>query len=403
MRHFALTLSLFLFALFAGCGKDDLTQDLVKKAAVETVDLRDVVVQVGVVQPIVKVDIKPECSGRIDTLYLREGQRVRKGERILKIDPTQMITQKNKLDISLEKTKINATIAKRDYENGQAILATGSLSKQKLDDLKNQYDLAELEVKDIQLDLNDLEYKLSKTTIVSPMNGVIIAMPVEVGEIAVSATSGFSGGTLIGTVADISRLEIITQIGEVDYDKIKMGQTVSIRLESDSKRNATGKVTFIALSAKTDANSTVSNFEVRASIDSVIPGLTPGVNVNADFVVLQKPKVTGVPYNMVEKSKEKGKETYIVYRPSGTVIPPQYAAEPPEKEEKKGGRRPPGGGAKMDARIQKTNAERQAAIKKLDLIPQRIVVGATDYKYYEVLEGLSPGDTVARILGGLNP
>jgi len=394
-----LTAVLPFLALLAGCGSNEATQDLVKKAAVEVVDLRDVVVQVGVVQPVVKVDIKPECSGRIDTLYLREGERVRKGQRILKIDPTQMITQKNKLDISLEKAKINAALAKRDHENGQALLATGSLATQKLEDLKNQYDLAELEVKDIQLDLDDLEYKLSKTLIVSPMDGVIISLPVEVGEIAVSATSGFSGGTLIGTVADISRLEVITQIGEVDYDKIRMGQRVNIRLESDSKRSATGKVTFIALSAKTDANSTVSNFEVRAAIDSVIPGLTPGVNVNADFVVLEKPKVMGVPYTMVEKSNVKGKDIYIVYRPSGTVIPPQYAAEPPKKEEKRGGRRPPRGDARMDARMQKAGAERQAAIKKLNLIPQRIEVGATDYKYYEVLEGLNPGDTVARILG----
>ncbi|OGJ84187.1 MAG: hypothetical protein A2268_10540 [Candidatus Raymondbacteria bacterium RifOxyA12_full_50_37] len=390
--------------LLSACGSDKTQENLVRKEVVSRVDLRDVIAQTGEVNPVVKVELKSEASGKIDTVYVKEGVRLKKGERILKIDPTQLITKKQKLDLSLEKARLNVTLAKRDYDNAQELFKTGSIAQKKLDDLKNQYELAEIDVKDLTLELDDILYQLSKSLIVSPMDGVLISLDVEEGEIAVSATSGFSGGTTIGTVADISKLEVITQIGEVDYAKIHLGQRVRISLESDSKAQSIGTVSLVSLAAKKESGSTISNFEVRVAIDSLIPGLIPGVNVNSDFIALEKKHVLGVPYTMVEKQKRGDNDIFFVQRPAGSkvALPQGFDKGPDQGQQKPGGRA--GGrrgmGDKMDKRMTKVREERTAAIAKLNLVKQRITIGETDYKYYEVLDGLAEGDTVVKIIGG---
>lgn len=384
---------------FWGCGGNS-GEKLIQKAAVKYVDLRDVVAQTGLVQPVDKVELKSEASGIIDTLYVKEGERLKKGERILKIDPTRLLTSRQKLDLALQKAKLNYALTKRDYENAQALFKGGNLSQNKVEDLKNQFELSDISLKENELELNDVEYQLSKTTIVSPMEGVLISLLVERGEIAVSATSGFSGGTAIGTVADVSRLEVITQIGEVDYAKLKMGQTASLNLESDSKVKTAGRITFISLSAKKDANSNISSFEVRVSIDSLIPGLVPGVNVNVDFVILEKKHVLGVPCAMVDK-QESG-NIYTVFRPRDARVPPEFQVKPGEfGKEKRKERRPSMGGPpdnKAQEKIRKKIEAAQAAIKKMRLVRQRIQVGETDYQNYEILGGLSPGDTIIKVI-----
>ena len=386
-------------ALLIACGNKNDLKNLLQKETVRYEDLRDVITQTGEVRPVVKVEIKCEASGKIDTLFVKEGEALKKGQRILKIDPTQLITQKNKLDLQVEKARLKLDLARRDYENAEKLAASGSVSQQKLQDLKSTYDLASLEIKDLELDLKDTEYELSKSLIVSPMDGVLISLLVEEGEIAVSATKGFSGGTAIGTVADVSQLEVVTQIGEADYTRIRAGQKVAIGLESNASVKAPGTVTFVSQSAKKETGSNVSFFEVRASVDSLAAGLVPGVNVSVDFVLMEKKHVLTVPYAMVEKIPGKSGDVYAVWRPRGTAVPDSLKPLP-------GGERALGGKKKFrqtplspaEKQIKKKRQAKQQGLDKLNLVRSLVRVGETDYRNYEVLSGLAEGDTVLKIL-----
>ena len=389
--------------MIAGCGGKAGPEDLLRKEVVRRVDLKDAISQSGEVQPVVKVELKSEASGKIDEVYVKEGERLKKGDKILKIDPTRLLTQKEKLDLSIKKTRLNVSLAKRDYDNAEKLFGMGQMPKKKLEDLKNEYELKEISIKEMELELNDIVYQLSKSLIVAPMNGVLISLLVEKGEIAVSATSGFSGGTPIGTIADITQLEVVTQIGEVDYAKIKTDQVVQISMASDINARTTGRVSFVSLAAKKEANSTISTFEVRIAIDSLIPALVPGVNVNVDFVLLEKKDVVGVPYSMVQKRKRGDTEQYFVFRPAGTKVDKTFTDTAIGGEQEKQNRdRHRRFGDKVEKRMEKRERERNEALKKLDLIPSQITVGVTDYRFYEVLEGLAPGDTVVKVLGGDN-
>lgn len=393
--------SIGMILTLVSCGREPDQNDLLRKEVVRKVDLRDVISQSGEVQPIIKVELKSEASGKIDNVYVKEGERLKKGDRILKIDPTRLLTQKEKLDLAVKKALLNNKLAKRDYDNAQKLFTMGQMPQKRLEDLKNEFELNEITLKEKELELNDIKYQLTKTLIKAPMDGVLISLLVEEGEIAVSATSGFSGGTAIGTVADISKLEVVTQIGEVDYAKIRKDQVVQISMESDIHSKTTGTVSFVSLAAKKENNSNISSFEVRIAIDSLIPALVPGVNVNVGFVILEKKNVLGVPYSMVQKRKQGDREMHFVLRPAGTKVDETGKDMPSDVDEKEKRRR---GRHRQDAnvnkRMEKKKEERQEALKKLDLVLSRIVVGATDYRFYEVQKGLAPGDTVVKVLGG---
>lgn len=336
--------------LLFGCGsgkKDLKTQEIY---TVGKVSLRDAISQTGEVEPIVKVDIKSEASGQIDTILVKEGQRVAKGDTILIIDPYRLKLSKEEIDLSIRKANIQKKIAKRNLENAKALSETGTISSIRIEDLKNEYDLASIASAQQYLRLKDVRDQLRKTVVKSPMDGVITSLDVEEGEIAVSATSGYSGGTAIATVADISRLKVVSQIGEVDYIHLKEGQKVVITPEALEGVVTYGTIDFIALSAKKQSAEALGTFEVSISIDSLVPAIAPGINVNVEFLILEQSGVLGVPNYFITKGAK------------GAFV------------------------KRVTSKVDES--------KKMTTEDVKVKLGVTDYKNYEILEGLSEGDVL---------
>ncbi len=347
MNNVGVGISVALMSVLVGCG--DRTEEAVgERFVVRRLSLRDVVSQTGEVTPVVKVDIKCEASGRIEHVYVKEGQRIEQGDKILTIDPERLRTRRKKLDLSVEEARIRRDIAKRNYERSQELSETGTVSRRQLEDLESEYRLKQIAYQQQVLERKDIVDQLKETTVLSPMSGVLTRLNVEEGEIAVSATSGYQSGTVIGTVADIERLEVVTEIGEVDYPKLSVGQPVVIRPEATENVETHGSIDFISLTARKEGNDELGSFEVRITIDSLVTGVVPGVNVNVDFVVLEKSDVLAVPYHFV---KRRGGRAMVVRVAHGE------------------------------------NGERTVR-------PVKVSTGNTDFRHYEILDGLAEGDTV---------
>lgn len=302
MDRLLLAFLMSMFFLVIGCTQKKAdTSQVAEMFTVKKVDLKDIVSQTGEVNSVTKVDIKSEASGKIEKVYVKEGQSINRGDTILYIDPYRLNTHKQKLELSVREAMIEFKKSKRDFSDGTELYTSGSLSARKLFDLEMKCQLDSINLLRQKLELLDVKDQLSKTVITSPLSGVLTQLLVEEGEIAVSATTGFQSGTSIATVADISNLEVIATVGEVDYIHIKKGDPVVIRPEANENARTRGTVTFIALSARKNQNSELSGFEVRVSIDSLIPGIAPGINVNVIFTIKEIAGVTGVPYSYVEK------------------------------------------------------------------------------------------------------
>lgn len=338
----------FILLFTFGCSsKKDPLSSLSEYYTIKKVDLKDLVNQIGTIAPIIKVELKSEASGKIEKILVKEGQKISKGDTILIIDPYRLMNQKDKLELALRKAELNVKIAQRDYNNAIELFSVGSVAAKKLQDLELAKDVADIDYKQQKLELQDIDDQLKKTVICSPLDGVITSLLVKEGEIAVSATTGYQSGTSIGTIADISHLEVISNIGEVDYIHLKVGQKVTIKPGTEESQT-NGLISFISLSAKKEGNSELSRFEIRTTIDSLIPGIAPGINVNVDFVILEKNQVVGIPYHFVNKN---GSESFV------SVV----------SKDTKG---------------------------KESINQKKIKTGLTDYKFYEVLSGLSEGDIV---------
>lgn len=349
MKKLLLAVSAIVVVLLTGCiGKKTEKPKFTETFTVKKVDIKDVVSQSGEVNSVNKVDIKSEASGKIEKVYVKEGQSIKKGDTILFIDPYRLNTQKQKLELSVREAQIEFKRSQRDFGDGTELHISGSVSARKLFDLDMKQQLDSINLLRQKLELLDVKDQLSKTVIISPISGVLTKLSVEAGEIAVSATTGFQSGTEIATVADISNLEVIATIGEVDYIHIKKGAPVIIKPEANENSRTRGTVTFIALSARKNQNDELSGFEVRVSIDSLIPGIAPGINVNVVFTIKEIPNVPGVPYNYVEKD-----DTLYFVNKMG----------------------------KNDKGIETP-------------LRTEVKVGETDFKHYEIKSGLKEGDVV---------
>jgi HlyD family secretion protein len=394
--------------LSINCGKKDFAYAGAASAVAKLTDLKDIISQTGTIDPVVKVVLKSEASGKIDKLLVKEGAILKKGDTILVIDPVRLVTNKKSLALNIRTAEVLLRQAQRDYDHASSLFQNGTISQKQVEDLQSQLDLKTISLDGYKLQMEDIDYQLTKTVITSPMAGILVTLKVQKGEIVASATSGFSGGTEIGTIADITQLEVVTQIGEVDYPKVKMDQPVEITLESGAQHKTSGRINFVSLSAKKEASSEISTFAIRIAIDSLISGLLPGVNVNVDFILMEKKQVLAVPYHLVYNTSQKpamggggedggmgapepapgAKKKYFVYRPAGTKTPP-----PPEGMDRPEGGFDRGHGGPPGGRPGKGNFGNKGKNGKMP-VKQFIQVGETDYRSYEIISGLNPGDTV---------
>ncbi len=346
MKKVFLTTLIMIIVIVMGCKKKESAFTYSEHYTVTKVNLRDVIHQIGEIRAINKVELKSEASGQIKHILVKEGQKVMRGDTILIIDPARLLYQKQKLVLELKSIEIDIMLKQRDYKNGTEMVDRGSLSSKKLQDLQMAHTLATINYKQKQLELKDINEQLGKTVIIAPMSGILTNFQVEEGEIAVSATAGLQGGTSIGTIADISKLEVLSSIGEADFVHLHLNQKVAIRPVTVEDAQTSGTITFIALNAKKRNNDAIASFEVRITIDSIISGIAPGMNVAVDFVILEKDSVLGVPCHFIYQNNQQN------------VVD-----------------------------VLKGNSDKTEAI-----VSTPVNIGKSDYKYIEITGGLFEGD-----------
>lgn len=191
----------------------------------------------GEVAPIQLVTVGSQVSGQIETLYVKLGQTIKKGDLIAQIDST---TQQNTYDTEqarlesyqaqYEAAEVKLTVAKSQYDREAALYAKKASSKASLDEAQSTYATAKsslVELKSLilqaRISLNTAKVNLGYTKIVSPLDGTVVSVPVEEGQ---TVNSAMSTPTIV-QIADLSEMKILMEISEGDINKIKPGMTVT--------------------------------------------------------------------------------------------------------------------------------------------------------------------------------
>jgi HlyD family secretion protein len=286
--------------------------------------------EVGVVDPVTKVDVKSAVSGRILTLRVREGAVVKNGDVLAEVEPD--VNQAQSLsDVSggLTQAKLKLEDAERTYATQKALYDQGLLGADAFKAVQNQRDQALEALKAAQMRYQIVEDRgipisgnaaSQNARVIAPMSGVVIKKGVELGETVTSGVSSFNAGTVLFTVADLKSLIIRVNLNEVDIAKVHVGQPVRITLDAYPQKVFTGKVTFVAPSA--DLIEKIKVFKVEISLDELSEAYRTGMSANVEILGEKRDKAISIP---LEALQRKDGET-VAYRLKKDLKPQQIAA-----------------------------------------------------------------------------
>jgi HlyD family secretion protein len=291
-------------------------------------DLQISVREVGVVDPVTKVDVKSTVSGKIVGLRVRDGAVVKSGEVLAEVEPDVNQAQTlSDVQGSLSQAKLNFMNAERDFTQQAALFKAGLISEQSHRDAKTKRDLAEEALKSAQTRYQIVEDRgipisgnasSQKARVMSPMNGVVIKKGVELGDTITSGVSSFNAGTVVFTVADLKSLIIRVNLNEVDIAKVQAGMPVRVTLDAYPQKTFTGKVRFVAPAAKLAEK--IKVFEVEVALDELTEAFRTGMSANVEILGERRTKALSLP---LEALHRKDGQT-VAYRLKDGLKPEDY-------------------------------------------------------------------------------
>jgi HlyD family secretion protein len=263
--------------------------------------LTQIVTSTGKIQPEVQVKINAEVSGEIIELPVREGQQVKKGQLLVRIKPDAFQAQYESAQATLEMANANLRKSEAEYKRNLNLFEKKLISDSDIEIANAGYLSAKATFDQANASLKQAHETFTKTTIKSPMTGVVSQLISELGE-RVSG-SNFTQGTEIMTIADLSTMEARVDVGENDIVLVSKGDIAKIEVDSYPDQKFTGIVSQIANTAKSTGLGTadqVTNFEVRIRI-SPPEGVQfrPGMSMSADIQTETRDNVLTVPIQSV--------------------------------------------------------------------------------------------------------
>jgi HlyD family secretion protein len=314
-----------------------------KLVAVERGDLAKSVVATGKIEPLAKVEVKSKASGIVKSLYVDYGETVKKGQVLAELDKEQLQSAVDGARANLLAAQAGLQSAEATYERNvvdaagpdlpylkatvdrnRKGAADGLIAASVVDDSERAYQLAlnkqlsaqrnvavskaevakaKAQVAQFEAALSSTEEDLRNSTIVSPMDGLVLSRDVEVGSAVSSILVLGSQATLIMTLGDVSSVYVLGKVDQADIGKVYLGQPARIVVESFKDKKFQGKVTKISPMGVEKDN--VTTFEVRVSIQNPGGELKANMSANAEIILEEKHNVLMVPEAAVVYDKDR--------------------------------------------------------------------------------------------------
>ena len=294
-----------LVIIISSCGSKETPKQettFYKKESVATKQLELSIEASGIIEAISSVEIKSKASGEILYLGAEVGDLVKKGSILGQIDQR---TPKNILDQAmsdLDASKVRLENAKSQFERGKELHANASISDKDFEDIQESFAQAKSTLVRTEVSYENAKIALDDTIVRSPVQGTIISRPVEVGQVISSPTSAVGGGTILMTMADLSKVRVRALVDEIDVGKVSIGQVVSIKVAAYRDKEFFGVVSKIEPQAKIEQN--VTTFPVLIDIDNDENLLLLGMNTDVVIEVLNKEVSLSTPTMSLRTRKD---------------------------------------------------------------------------------------------------
>ncbi|HEV2854237.1 MAG TPA: efflux RND transporter periplasmic adaptor subunit [Thermoanaerobaculia bacterium] len=372
-----LVLAAIVFASIRGRGGEKGTE--VYAEPVKRQDVAQIVKASGELEPRVKVNISAHVIGKIDKLYVEEGDLIRRGQPFLRLEQEAFIAQRDQWTAQLrsaqtavQQAQVSLADSRNKLNRAQRLQNEAIFSREQLEAAQLAETSAELQlqgaretVRQMQANLTKAQDDLSKTTIYAPLTGRVITLNAKEGEVVVSGTMN-NPGSVIGTIADMAEILATVDVDETEIVNVRTGQPAVLKVDAIPGKQYHGRVVEVGSSGFNRANQPdVTFFKVKILLDDPDGDLRDRMSVRAEIHTLSHPNALVVPIQaVVERSEETagGKGN--------------------------GGNGGNGGGGK-DREIKAVYVIENGKARQ-----QRVETGISDETHVELLSGVKPGQQV---------
>ena len=295
--------------------------------AIQKRNLEAIVSASGKIQAKLFVNISADTMGRVTNLAVNEGDRVKKGQFLLQIDPRNLRTrvesgeaalqaarsQAEQFRLALDSARASLKQAQDNHRRQQDLWKAGLTTREQLERAENELKMrqADLRTQEQQIEtqkmrmdqeraaLASAKYDLSKVRIESPLTGMVTRRNIEEGETVVVGTMN-NAGTVLLTIADMSVIEAEVEVDETDVPTVAIGQKAKITIDAMPGKTFTGRVTEIGNSpiqatGQAAAGQTATNFKVVLTVDGEIPEVRPGFTCTGEITTATRANVLSLP------------------------------------------------------------------------------------------------------------
>jgi HlyD family secretion protein len=349
-------LSVFLFFALKQDNKKAIAVQM-EKVKLHTIESK--VFAAGYVQPVVKVNISANVSGEITSLNVREGQEVKKGDILAQLDKVIYEADVDQARSYYRSCLSAKELAEKEYKRVEILYRENNYSESQYDQTKTQYEQSVATLEQAAARLHQAQDNLRKTTLIAPIDGTVIGLKKEQGEIAMGST--FQADVVM-TVADLSGMEVEVDVNENDIVRVTVADPVGIEIDAISGKKFPGEVTEISQLATTTGagtQSAVTNFKVKVKMLDIPQEIRSGMNATVEILTARHENVVGIPIRAV------------TVRPEDKVLK--------EVQPKKG---------KMDL-LEVIFVVEEDTVRA---IPLKLGINSEDY--FEVLEGIDTGQVI---------
>ena len=364
------------------------SQDRAVEVRVEEIRERDLISTItatGMIRARRQVNISSDEMGRVVELLVDEGEEVERNQVLLRLDPTQLQAAVARFRAALSQAEVqvgreraNLLQATRELERLQNMRSRSAdlVSDQALEEAETRVEVqrttliaAEHQVDQARANLEEAQDRVARTTIRAPITGRVTRLNIEEGETAVVGTMN-NPGSLLLTISDLSVVEAVLAVDETDVPRVSVGDSAVVELDAFPGRTFAGRVNKIGESAigsgtgqgqaPAQARGSV-DFEVVLTILDPAPGIRPDLSATADIIVESRSRVPAAPIISVTVRDRDGDG---------------------EEEGPDGSR---GDGSPEEGVF---------LVRDGRAVWQPVELGITGREYFEIVSGLSVGDTV---------
>lgn len=299
----------------------------------------------GSVKPIDRVEVKSKASGLIEELPVEEGDYVKRGALICRLDQTDVKAEVEQAQADLDIAEAELKQAQNTYNRREQLFLKKLISREEFDQTDLLLAQAKGKLLRARTALDQTNTRLSETIVRAPIDGVILQKYVEAGQIISSGISNVGGGTAIADIADMRLVEVQAGIDEIDVGKVRVGQPATVTAEAYPHMRFSGEIIRIAPEANVVQN--VTRFDVVIEVENTRGLLKSGMNATVEITI--------------------AKEENVLLAPTLALTEP----------------RPPGADRNL----------RRTLVKKGDqFVPHDVQIGLSDFEQAVVTSGLEEGD-----------